>query len=120
MGEQSNNKLASATLPTISAAKQLGNVTALVFTHNGDKSVAEEVSKIDGVKRVIVVNHNDFEHSIGERLYPVIANVQEKNKFSHILAPHTVFGKNLLPRVAAVLDVSPITDITTIEADDTF
>jgi electron transfer flavoprotein alpha subunit len=118
--EHANNKLSSACLPTITAAKQLGNVTAIVFTHDNNKSVAEEVGKIDGVNKVVVVNHSAFEHKIAERLYPVLANIQQKNKYSHILAPHSIFGKDLLPRVAAALDVSPITDILRIDDDNTF
>jgi len=119
--EHSNNQLSASTLPTITAAQKLtGPITALVFTHNGDKSVAEQVSKLSGVEKVLILNNSQFEHNIAEYLQEALQQVQSKNQFSHILAPHTVFGKNLLPRLAASLDVSPVMDVMQIDGESKF
>jgi len=116
------SKISSGTLNTITAAKQLDDdITVLVVGYfEGKDTIAKQVSKIDGVKKVIVADNVVYKNLLPESLAPLIKNQQEKLKASYILAPSSSFGKNVIPRVAGLLDVSPISDITGIKSKDTF
>ena len=81
---------------------------------------AEELSKVDGVSKVISAEGAGYKGCLPEALAPLIANMQSKSNFSHIVAGASVFGKNLMPRVAAKLDVEPISDIIGVKSNDTF
>lgn len=121
--EHQNNQLSAATLTTVSAAQKLtGPITAVVFSHSQDASanVVQQVSKLQGVSNVLVLNHPAFEHNTAEYLQKALATVQSKNQYTHILGAHTVFGKNLLPRLAASLDVSPVMDVMRIDGENVF
>jgi len=81
---------------------------------------AEKASKLKGVTRVLVAESPDLKGALPESLTPLVLATQEASKFSHILAGATAFSKSLLPRVAAKLDVSPISDVIAIKSEDTF
>lgn len=118
IGEHDNKELKESTLHVITAANQLqGNVEVLITGLNC-KPVAEEVSKIEKVSKVILVDKSCYEHHLAENLAALI--VQIADKYDYILAPATTFGKNFLPRVAALLDVSQVSDITKIIDKETF
>jgi electron transfer flavoprotein alpha subunit len=117
IAEHDNVLLRPATLTTITAAKALGEVHVLVAGHNC-KAVAEAVAKVEGVVKVYHSDAPGFAQGLAENITPVIVNVARK--FSHILAPATTFGKNLLPRVAALLDVQMISEITAVLDAATF
>jgi len=118
--EHSDNGLAPATLHSITAAKKLGgDITCLVAGTNC-LPAAESIGKIDGVSKILVAQHDSFKGFLPEYLTPVIVEAQKQFEFSHILATATAFGKNLLPRVAAKLDVAPLTDVAGITDDSTF
>ncbi|XP_033750566.1 electron transfer flavoprotein subunit alpha, mitochondrial-like [Pecten maximus] len=119
IAEHDNEKLTPVTLNTITAAKKLGDVSCLVAGTQCAK-VAEEVSKVDGVQKVLLADNEAFKGFLPESLTPLLMATQEQFKFSHILAGATAFGKSLIPRVAAKLDVSPISDIIGIKSEDTF
>lgn len=120
IAEQSDNNLTPVTLNAITAAKQLGgNITCLVAGTACSKA-AEELSKVDGVSKVISAEGSGYKGCLPEVMTPLIANMHSKSSFSHILAGASVFGKNLLPRVAAKLDVEPISDIIGVKSADTF
>jgi electron transfer flavoprotein alpha subunit len=118
----SQSMVANSTLSTISAARKLSDdkVSALVFTHNGDRTIAEQVSRLQGVHQVLWLNKEQFKHNISEILVSAMEQVQKKYNYSHILCAHTVFGKDLLPRLAATLDVSPVMDVIQIDGEDVF
>jgi len=78
------------------------------------------LSKVDGVSKVISAEGDKYKGCLPEVLGPLIADMQSQSSFSHILAGASVFGKNLMPRVAAKLDVEPISDIIGIKSADTF
>lgn len=78
------------------------------------------MTQIPGVKRVIVSEDAAFKGFLPESLTPLILSTQKRFKFSHILAGGSRFSKSLLPRVAAKLDVSPISDVISINSPDTF
>jgi len=81
---------------------------------------AENIAKASGVSKVLVAESDVFKGSIAESLAPLIVASQKQFKFTHILAPASALGKAVLPRVAATLDVSPITDIIGVKDANTF
>ncbi|HEX7635454.1 MAG TPA: FAD-binding protein [Noviherbaspirillum sp.] len=118
IAEHDNASLKGSTLNTVTAAVQCGgDVHVLVAGHNCG-GAAEAASKIAGVAKVLVADAAHFGDGLAE-------NVAEQglalaSGYSHILAPATAYGKNILPRVAARLDVGQISEITKIDSPDTF
>jgi electron transfer flavoprotein alpha subunit len=82
--------------------------------------VAHEVSKIPGLKKVLLADDEDFRGFLPESITPLVVASYNQFKFTHILAGATAFGKNLIPRIGAKLDVSPISEIIAIKSPDTF
>ena len=118
LAEHNNIEVKSSTLNTISAASKLGGeIEVLVLGSNID-NISKEISSYQHVSKVIFINSEKFENAIAENIEPVILSLAEK--YSHILAPATTFGKNVMPRVAVKLDVAQISDIVNIESEDTF
>ena len=118
IAEHDNNNLKGATLNTLSAATKLtGEVNLLVIGSNID-SVVEESQSLDGVNKVIKCDADIYVNAIAEDLSEIIESLS--NGYTHILAPATTFGKNLMPRIAAKLDTQQISDIISIESDDMF
>ena len=118
IAEHDNNNLKGATFNTVSAATALtGEVNLLVIGSNID-SVVEESQSLDGINKVIKCDAETYANSVAEDLSDIIENLS--GGYSHILAPATTFGKNLMPRIAAKLDTQQISDIISIESDDTF
>jgi len=118
--EHNNETLQSSTLNTLTAASKVGgDITCLVAGTNCAK-VADEVSKITGVSKVLLADNAVFNGFLAEALTPVVLEAHNQFKFTHIFSNATAFGKNLLPRVAAKLDISPISDIIGVESADTF
>ena len=115
--EHDNAALKAATLNAVAAAKQLGDVTVLV-TGSGCRAVAEAAAKIDGVAKVLIADDAAYANEIAENVAPLIAKLADG--FDHILAAATTSGKNVMPRVAALLDVQQISDISAVEGPDTF
>ncbi len=94
-------------------------MTALVAGEDPDP-IASEISKIKSVSKVLVAKDKVYEHGIAEVYAPLLASTQKQFKFTHLVAPHSAFGKNVMPRVAALLDVAQVSDIIDIESPDTF
>jgi len=118
IAEHNNIEVKSSTLNTINAASQLGSeIDVLVLGSNID-NISKEISSYQYVSKVIFIDSEKFENAIAENIEPVILSLAEK--YSHILAPATTFGKNVMPRVAVKLDVAQISDIVNIENEDTF
>lgn len=118
VAEHDNSELKGATLNTVAAANAIsGDVHLLVAGDNCD-GVAEAAAKIDGVAKVLVAKGAEYANAIAENMAPLV--VKLAGDYSHVLAPADTFGKNLMPRVAAMLDVQQISDITAVESDDTF
>lgn len=118
--EHDGKNVSKSTFHTIAAASQLGGpVTAIVVgTSCGD--VAKEVGSIEGIGKVVVAQNDAFKGNLPEVIAPAIQAAHEQFKFSHIAAPASAFGKNVIPRIGALLDVSPISEILSIESPDTF
>ncbi|CAL1539170.1 unnamed protein product [Lymnaea stagnalis] len=120
IAEHNNEKLTPCTLNAVTAASKIGgDISCLVYGTNCSK-VAEEVSKIKGVSKVLVAESEAFKGFLPETVTPFLEATQKQFKFTHILAPATATGKNILPRLAAKLDVSPISEITGVQDESTF
>ncbi len=118
IAEHDNKTLKSATLNTIGAAKKLGADIHVLVAGKDCAAAAEAAAKCESVTKVLKADHADLDHQLAEALAPIIA-AQGKN-YSHILAPATTFGKNVLPRAAALLDTQQISDVIGIIDADTF
>jgi electron transfer flavoprotein alpha subunit len=117
VAEHDNAGLKGATLNTVTAAAELGEVTVLVAGADC-RAAADAAAAVTGVAKVLVADNPLYAHGLAEPLTALILAVA--GDYSHVLAPATTFGKNLMPRVAALLDVAQISDISGIEGEDTF
>ena len=115
--EHDGSAIKDATLAAITAAGKLGEVHALV-AGNGMDGVASAAAKIAGVAKVLVADAAHLSHDLAENVAPVAVKLMEG--YDAFVAPATTFGKNIAPRVAALLDVMQISDIISVESPDTF
>src|SRR5947209_10904650 len=115
--EHDGSHIKDAALATVTAASSLGEVHALVVGNNAG-GLAQAAAKIAGVAKVYVANSPALEHQLAEAVAPVAAKLMESH--DAFLAPATTTGKNVAPRVAALLDVMQISDILSVEGPDTF
>lgn len=118
IAEHNNKQLHSATLNTIAAAKKLGKECVVLVAGYQCQKVAEDAAVVDGVHAVWLYDNACYEHPLAESLGNLIVGLADS--FDAILAPSTTFGKNLLPRVAAKLDVIQVSDVSRIIDTDTF
>ncbi|MEX1197077.1 MAG: FAD-binding protein [Pseudohongiellaceae bacterium] len=118
IAEHDNASLGATTLSTIAAAAELKQDIDVLVAGSGCQAVADEAAAVAGVKRVLLADNAAYEHQLPENLAELIAEAGKDH--SHILAPATTSGKNLMPRVAALLDVTQISDITAVKSEDTF
>ncbi|RAI68113.1 electron transfer flavoprotein subunit alpha/FixB family protein [Pseudomonas fluorescens] len=121
--QQDNKVLAPATLNTVAAAAKIGGDIHVLVAGQGAGAVAEAAAKVAGVAKVLVADNAAYAHQLPENVAPLVAAlVQEAGAagYSHILAAATSNGKNILPRVAAALDVDQISEIISVESADTF
>ena len=118
IAEHDNQSLKAATLNTVAAAQQIGGDIHVLVAGANCQSAAQQASQLNGVSTVKVADAAHYQNQTAENLTAlVIANA---SGYSHILAPATTFGKNLAPRIAALLDVAQISEITGVESADTF
>ena len=106
-----------ATAKALTAAKQMGDVTVLV-PGSGCQGAAAEAAKLDGVTKVLCASHADHANGLAEPVADLVVSLA--GDYSLIVAPSTAFSKNLLPRVAAMLDVMVISEVTAVVDADTF
>ena len=118
LAEHDNKELAKATLNTIGAAKQIGGDIDVLVAGSGCSAVADAAAKAEGVSKVLKADSAEYEHGLAENLAPLL--VELAGNYSHILAPASTFGKNVLPRAAALLDVQQISDVSAVVDADTF
>ena len=116
--EHDNNEIAAATLHAIAAAQQIGGDIDLLVAGEGCQAVADSAAQIAGVNAVKLADNAIFSHQQAENLATLI--VECAKDYSHVLAAATTFGKNLLPRASALLDVAQISDIVEVKSADTF
>ena len=118
IAEHNNESLNPATLNTIAAGLQIDEQADVLVAGANCGAVAEAAAKVVGVGKVLVADDPSLANSLAENLAPVVVEVAAN--YSHILAAATTTGKNVTPRVAALLDVAQISDIIAVESADTF
>ena len=118
IAEHDNAALKAATLNTVAAAQKIGGEIHVLVAGAGCAAAAQQAAGLQGVAKVKVADAAHYNAQTAENLTALI--VANAAGYSHILAPATTFGKNVAPRVAALLDVAQISEITAVESADTF
>ena len=118
IAEHDNTNLKPATLNTVAAANVIGGAVHILVAGNACQSVADEAAAVDGVEKVILADDSAYENQLAESTANLIKSIA--SDYSHIFAPATTFGKNVLPRLSALLDVQQISEITEVVSEDTF
>lgn len=116
--EHDNKELKPATLATVTAAVQMGGDVHLLVAGADCQAVAQEAAKVAGVSKVLVADNAAYANQLAENVSLLVKALA--TDYSHVVAPATTTGKNFLPRVAALLDVSMVSDITAVIDANTF
>ena len=116
--DHDNGQFGAATLNAVSAAQQIGGDIHLLVAGDASGKIAAQAAAVSGVAKVLVADGAEYAHGLAENLAPLICNLA--SQYSHILAPATTTGKNIMPRVAALLDVMQISDIIKVDDANTF
>ena len=118
IAEHDQQSVKAATLNTLAAAAKLGGDIHVLVAGAGGAAAAAQAATLQGVSKVLVADAAHYADQTAENVAALV--VAQAGAYSHILAPATTFGKNVLPRVAALLDVAQISEITAVESADTF
>ncbi len=118
VAEHDNSELKAATLHVVTAATQLGDDLHLLVAGSGCQSVADAAAAVPGISKVLLTDAPEYEHVLPENMAELVLSIAAN--YSHILTAATTNGKNFLPRVAARLGVAQISDIVSVESEDTF
>ncbi|KPI43670.1 putative electron transfer flavoprotein subunit alpha, mitochondrial [Cyphellophora attinorum] len=118
--EQREGGLNSASLGAVTAGAKLGGSIHGFIAGKNVKPIAEEASKVSGLEKIITVENEAYDRGLAENWAPLLVENIKKGGYTHVIVGHSAFGKNLLPRVAALLDVQQISDVMSIEGEDTF
>lgn len=116
--EHDNASLKKATLNTIAAAKQMGDEVHVLVAGSGNQAVADEAAKVEGISKVLLADNAAYEHQMAENISLLVADIA--GDYSHIVAAATTTGKNFMPRTAALLDVSMMSEISAVIDPQTF
>lgn len=118
LAEHDNQKIKSATLHAVSAAQQLKGEMDLLVVGDACRAAAEHGAHLEGIKRVLLAEHPDYAHQLAENVAALVAEVGRE--YDYIFAAADTYGKNILPRAAALLDMSMLSDVNAIITPDTF
>lgn len=118
IAEHDNSTLKGATLNAVTAAAQMGADLHILVAGADCQAVAEQAALVAGVNKVLVADAAAYAHQLAENMSKLVAELGKD--YSHVVSPATTTGKNFMPRVAALLDVAQISDITKVESEDTF
>jgi electron transfer flavoprotein alpha subunit len=118
IAEHDNKTLKAATLNAVSAAAAIGGEIHLLVAGKDAKPAAEAAAKVAGVGKVLLTEDGAYEHPLAEDVATLAVKLAPN--YSHVLAPASTFGKNVAPRIAALLDVAQISDIAGVQSPDTF
>lgn len=118
IAEHDNVSLVGATLNTVTAAQQIGGDIDLLIAGNDCGTAAQAAAQITGVNRVLLADHASLEGQLAENVANLVVSIADN--YSHVLSAATTFGKNFMPRAAALLDVSQISEISEVISADTF
>lgn len=118
IAEHDNAKLKAATLNVVAAAQEIDQSVDILVVGDDCSAVAEQAAHVNGVSKVLCASSAVYGHQLAENVSPLIAEVAKG--YSHILCASTTTGKNLLPRVGALLDSQPLSDVLRVDSVDTF
>ena len=118
IAEHDNKALNAATLNVVAAAQKIGGDITVLVAGSGAQAVADQAAKVTGVSKVVLADDAAYANPLAEHVAKLVAELGKG--YSHILAASTTTGKNILPRAAALLDVSMITDIIAVDGPKTF
>ena len=118
IAEHDNKALNGATLNVVAAAQKIGGDITVLVAGSGAQAVADQAAKVAGVSKVLLADDAAYANQLAENVAKLVAELGKG--YSHILAASTTTGKNILPRAAALLDVSMITDIIAVDSANTF
>ena len=118
LAEHDNKDLSPATLNALAAAKIISSDVDLLVAGEGCSSVTENAKTVEGVRKVLHVEGQQYAHALAENLAPLMVSLS--SEYKHVLAAATTTGKNVMPRVAALLDVAQISDVIAVGDEDTF
>jgi electron transfer flavoprotein alpha subunit len=118
VAEHDNVALKPSTLHTLAAAKQVGGEVHVLVAGQGCQAVAQAAASVPGVGKVLLADAAQYKDQLAENLAVLVAGLAKD--YGHVLAPATTFGKNFMPRVAAVLDMAQVSDISAVKGPDTF
>lgn len=116
--EQRDGKLNSGSLGAVTAGQKLGGPVHGFVAGKGAKSIAGNAAKINGLEKVLAVENDAYERGLPENWAPLLVENIKKGGYTHVIAAHSAFGKSVLPRVAALLDSQQISDVMSIESED--
>lgn len=120
IAEHDNKGLLPITQNALTAAKKIGGEISVLVAGTKCGPAAEALSKANGLSKILVAESDAFNGFTAESITPLIISTQKQFNYTHIIAGASAFGKALLPRVAAKLDVSPVSDVIGIKSPDTF
>ena len=118
IAEHDNQQVKDITRNTLLAASQLGSDIDVLVTGNGCQAAADNAATLEGASKVLLADGAAYEHQLAENVSLLVAEIGKN--YSHILMGASTMGKNLMPRVAALLDVDMVSDIVSVESEDTF
>jgi electron transfer flavoprotein alpha subunit len=118
VGEHDGGALKAATLSAVSAASKIGGGVSVLVAGSGCGAIAQAAAKVAGVDRVLVADDAVYAHPLAENVAKLVVSLA--GQFSHLLAAADSFGKNVMPRVAALLDVAQVSDIMAVEGPKVF
>ena len=118
IAEHDNHNLKSSTLNTITAATKFNDEIHLIILGNSIDNLINNCQSLQEVSKILKCDHEKLENPIPEIMAPIISNISKN--YTHILAPASTFGKNLLPRLSALLDITQISDVIEIKNNNTF
>ena len=116
--EHDNSSLKDATLAVVTAASKLGGSVDLLIAGGGARGAAEAAAKVEGVGKVLLADDPAYEHQLAENVAPLVAKAMDG--YDALVVPATTTGKNVAPRVAALLDVMQVSDILSVEGPRSF
>jgi electron transfer flavoprotein alpha subunit len=118
IAEHTNDALKPSTLVAVTAAAAIGGPVHLLIAGQGCSGAAQAAATVAGVDKVLTADAAEYAHGLAENVAPLVVGLAKG--YGHLLAPATSFGKNVMPRVAALLDVAQVSDITAVVSPDTF
>ncbi|MGI9346197.1 MAG: electron transfer flavoprotein subunit alpha/FixB family protein [Gammaproteobacteria bacterium] len=121
LAEHDQNQLAKSTANVLNCCQQIDDQSIdILVTGAGCKKIAEEAAQFPGVRTVLLAEAEQYQHGLAEPIADLVAAVIKERKYTHALVSATTFGKNCLPRIAALLDVQPLSDISAVKSENTF